>query len=46
MLLPHIGTFTYETQEKMERLVLDNLMSCLQKGVLLTKVPEQLNVTR
>ncbi|OAX77194.1 hypothetical protein ACJ72_08509 [Emergomyces africanus] len=44
MLLPHIGTFTQETQEKMEQLALCNLKSCLEEGVLLTKVPEQRDV--
>ncbi|KKZ68355.1 D-3-phosphoglycerate dehydrogenase [[Emmonsia] crescens] len=46
ILLPHVGTLTYETQENMERLTLDNLKSCLHTGDLLTKVPEQRNVTR
>lgn len=41
MLLPHIGTMTYETQREMEILVLDNLRSAVEKGVLLTQVPEQ-----
>nr|AAQ04631.1 hydroxyacid dehydrogenase protein Ynl274c [Paracoccidioides brasiliensis] len=41
MLLPHIGTVTYETQRNMEQLVFDNLKSCLKEGKLLTKVPEQ-----
>lgn len=41
MLLPHIGTMTYETQKDMEVLVLDNLQSAVEKGELLTPVPEQ-----
>ncbi|KUM65252.1 hypothetical protein ACN42_g1827 [Penicillium freii] len=41
MLLPHIGTGTYETQKEMEILVLDNLRSAVQKGELITQVPEQ-----
>lgn len=41
MLLPHIGTMTYETQKEMEILVLDNLKSAVEKGELITKVPEQ-----
>jgi D-3-phosphoglycerate dehydrogenase len=41
MLLPHIGTATYETQRGMELLVLDNLKSCLEKGEMVTLVPEQ-----
>ncbi|RJE25482.1 Dehydrogenase [Aspergillus sclerotialis] len=43
MLLPHIGTMTYETQKDMELLVLNNLRSAVEKGVLLTGVPEQKN---
>lgn len=41
MLLPHIGTATYETQKDMEILVLDNLRSAVEKGELITQVPEQ-----
>ncbi|KAK2747742.1 hypothetical protein FQN57_001772 [Myotisia sp. PD_48] len=41
MLLPHIGTATYETQKEMELLVLENLQSCLQSGTLITPIPEQ-----
>ncbi|KAJ5901774.1 hypothetical protein N7495_002302 [Penicillium taxi] len=41
MLLPHIGTMTFETQKEMEILVLDNLKSAVQKDELLTQVPEQ-----
>ncbi|KAK2762182.1 hypothetical protein FQN54_001191 [Arachnomyces sp. PD_36] len=41
MLLPHIGTATYETQKEMEILVLDNLRSSLEKGEMITQVPEQ-----
>ncbi|KAL3468161.1 D-isomer specific 2-hydroxyacid dehydrogenase [Aspergillus heterothallicus] len=41
MLLPHIGTMTYETQKEMEILVLDNLRSAVEKGELITQVPEQ-----
>ncbi|KAI9299688.1 D-isomer specific 2-hydroxyacid dehydrogenase [Cunninghamella echinulata] len=40
VLFPHIGTFTNETQQKMEELVLDNLESALVNGKLLTPVPE------
>ena len=43
MLLPHIGTMTYETQKDMELLVLNNLRSAVEKGTLLTQVPEQKN---
>jgi D-3-phosphoglycerate dehydrogenase len=41
MLLPHIGTMTFETQREMEVLVLDNLRLAVEKGELLTQVPEQ-----
>ncbi|KAJ5294909.1 hypothetical protein N7508_009730 [Penicillium antarcticum] len=37
MLLPHIGTMTYETQKEMEILVLDNLRSAVEKGELITQ---------
>lgn len=40
VLLPHIGTFTNESQYKMEKLVLDNLVAALDKDTLLTPVPE------
>ena len=41
MLLPHIGTMTYETQKDMELLVLNNLRSAVEKGEMITLVPEQ-----
>lgn len=41
MLLPHIGTSTYETQREMELLVLNNIKQALQVGTLITPVPEQ-----
>ncbi|OJJ34999.1 hypothetical protein ASPWEDRAFT_40137 [Aspergillus wentii DTO 134E9] len=41
MLLPHIGTMTYETQKEMEILVLNNLRSAITKGEMITQVPEQ-----
>lgn len=41
MLLPHIGTTTFETQRDMELLVLENLRSCLATGKLVTLVPDQ-----
>lgn len=40
-IVPHIGTNTYETQREMELLVLHNLESAVDKGVLLTPIPEQ-----
>lgn len=41
VLLPHMGTATYETQRDMELLVLDNLKSAIQDDKLLTQVREQ-----
>ncbi|KAF2715462.1 hypothetical protein K504DRAFT_457627 [Pleomassaria siparia CBS 279.74] len=41
VLLPHIGTGTFETQRDMELLVLDNLKSAIKEEKLLTQVPEQ-----
>ncbi|KAF2469410.1 uncharacterized protein BDR25DRAFT_343770 [Lindgomyces ingoldianus] len=41
VLLPHIGTATYETQRDMELLVLDNLKEAFKSGKLITQVPEQ-----
>lgn len=41
MLLPHIGTATYETQREMEMLVLENVKSCLTQAKMVTLVPEQ-----
>lgn len=41
VLLPHIGTNTWETQKDMELLVLHNLESAVETGELLTPIPEQ-----
>ncbi|RDW91617.1 hypothetical protein BP5796_02782 [Coleophoma crateriformis] len=41
VLLPHIGTGTFETQKNMELLVLENMKSAVEKGTLITQVPEQ-----
>jgi glyoxylate reductase len=41
ILLPHIGTATYETQKEMELLVLENLRKALLEGKLITPIPEQ-----
>lgn len=41
VLLPHIGTGTWETQKDMELLVLKNLRSALEGKGLVTQVPEQ-----
>lgn len=40
VLLPHVGTATVETQRKMEVLVVENVRSALERGNLLTPVPE------
>jgi len=41
VLLPHIGTATYETQADMERLVLENLRKGVFEGKLVTPIAEQ-----
>jgi glyoxylate reductase len=41
MLLPHMGTWTSETQEEMECLVIDNIRSALTGKGLLTPINEQ-----
>ncbi|KAK5134202.1 hypothetical protein LTR08_006862 [Meristemomyces frigidus] len=41
VLLPHIGTATWETQRDMELLVLENLTSAIEGRGLVTQVPEQ-----
>ncbi|KAL2358906.1 D-isomer specific 2-hydroxyacid dehydrogenase [Cryomyces antarcticus] len=41
VLLPHIGTATFETQRDMELLVLENLRAAVEKGELVTPVAEQ-----
>ena len=41
MLLPHMGTWTTETQTKMEKWAIDNVRQAVEKGSLKTIVPEQ-----
>lgn len=41
VILPHVGTNTYETQREMELLVLRNLESAVDTGKLITPIPEQ-----
>lgn len=41
VLLPHIGTATWESQKGMELLVLENLKSAVQGKGLVTPIPEQ-----
>src|SRR5579871_3665496 len=38
LLVPHLGTHTYETQKSMEVLVIDNIRSAITTGQLLTPV--------
>lgn len=40
-LLPHMGTYTYETQKKMEICNIDNAKSAVLEGKLISPVPEQ-----
>jgi glyoxylate reductase len=41
ILLPHMGTWTGETQEKMEIWVIDNIRSALEGKGLISMIPEQ-----
>jgi glyoxylate reductase len=41
VLLPHMGTATWETQRDMELLVLENLKGAIERDELVTQVPEQ-----
>jgi glyoxylate reductase len=41
MLLPHMGTWTVETQTKMEIWCIDNVRSAVEKGRLMSPVGEQ-----
>lgn len=41
VLLPHIGTATWESQKDMELLVLENLKSAIEGKGLITQIPEQ-----
>lgn len=40
VLLPHLGSGTHETRAAMEQMVLDNLDAFLERGSVLTPVPE------
>ncbi|KAL1296683.1 hypothetical protein AAFC00_000160 [Neodothiora populina] len=46
VLLPHIGTATWETQKDMELLVLENLRKAAQGKPLVTPIAEQCNEPR
>lgn len=41
VLLPHLGTYTVETMQKMEAWTISNLKSAVQSQTLLSPVPEQ-----
>jgi glyoxylate reductase len=41
MLLPHMGTWTVETQNKMEIWCMENVRSAIETGKLMSPVPEQ-----
>ncbi|KAA8897223.1 glyoxylate reductase [Sphaerosporella brunnea] len=43
-LLPHMGTFTYETQLKMESWAIENVRMAVEKGELKSIVPEHAGV--
>lgn len=44
MLLPHMGTWTFETMQKMEAWVIDNIREALTTGKLKSVIPEQENM--
>lgn len=44
ILLPHMGTYTHETQEKMELWTVSNVRSVLETGALRSRVGEQEDV--
>lgn len=41
LLVPHMGTWTQETQQKMEEWTIDNVRLAVTKGKLKSIVPEQ-----
>lgn len=41
MLLPHMGTWSVETQTEMEKWCIGNIRSALENGKLKSPVPEQ-----
>lgn len=44
MLLPHMGTWTTETQKKMEEWCIANVRSAVESGKLKSPVPEQIDL--
>jgi len=41
LLLPHMGTWTHETQEWMEQWTINNVKMAITEGKLHSRVPEQ-----
>jgi glyoxylate reductase len=41
ILLPHLGTYTIETHQKMEEWTIENIRCFLERGELLSPIPEQ-----
>lgn len=41
LLVPHMGTWTIETQARMEDWAINNVRTAIEKGILLSIVPEQ-----
>ncbi|CAG9998542.1 unnamed protein product [Clonostachys byssicola] len=46
LLVPHMGTWSVETQTKMEVLAIDNVRSAVTKNKLITQVPEQRSIAK
>ena len=46
MLLPHMGTWTIETQYQMELCAISNIREAIEKGKLLSPIQEQINPQR
>ncbi|KAI6380286.1 hypothetical protein MCOR25_001713 [Pyricularia grisea] len=45
LLVPHMGTYTEETQTKMEEVAISNVVAAIEQGQLVTGVPEQSGLT-
>ena len=41
LLLPHMGTWTFETQESMEQWCINNVRTAVMTGKLHSRVPDQ-----
>lgn len=46
ILLPHVGTLTYETQKAMEVFTIENVRRAVEEGRLKGLVPEQAHMTK